>query len=59
MWEEEKPLLSTVLHTAVDNDQDSFNILIDDSHKSISSSISSNSSKLEQKSDCIDLSMIV
>ena len=59
MWEEEKPLLSIVLHTAVDNDQDSFNILIDDSHKSISPSTSSNSSKLEQKSDCIDLSMIV
>ena len=59
MWEEEKPLLSTVLHTAVDNDQDSFNILIDDSHKSISLATSSNSSKLEQKSDCIDLSMFV
>ena len=59
MWEEEKPLLNTVLHTAVDNDQDSFNILIDDSHKSISPSTSSNSSKLEQKSDCIDLSVFV
>ena len=59
MWEEEKPLLSTVLHTAIDNDQDSFNILIDDSHKSISPSTSLNSSILEQKSDCIDLSMIV
>ena len=59
MWEEEKPLLRTVLHTAVDNEQDSFNILIDDSQKSISPSTSSNSSKLEQKSDCIDLSMIV
>ena len=53
------PLLNTLLHTAVDNDQDSVNILIDDSHKSISPSTSSNSSKLEQRSDCIDLGIIV
>ena len=59
MWEEEKPLLTTVLHTAVDDNQDCFNILIDDSHESISPSTSSNSSTLEQKSNCIDSTMIV